>query len=236
MILVAIAFAGQDPLPSHLGNPTAVEIAPGEGIVEAGAVLSVLNLGAHVDGVVGVTPRLALFADAYVAGGISIGLNGGAELGARYAVYQRRGFVVAPWVMAGTGGLRPGSGYVGNLVVEELFGIDGVNAPLLTSPTAMAGLAVEGGTERVRFDATVSVLTWEAEDGFADTLFWSLSRSEVGVSLRTSGVDADRHTFRLGLAGPLPNASWRFAPEDRLLTLEVLVGVPFVGLKVGHAF
>ncbi|MCA9494655.1 MAG: hypothetical protein KC656_02095 [Myxococcales bacterium] len=119
-------------------------------------------------------------------------------------------------------GLAAIGGLAGGADEDGLFGV------------GVLGLAVEGGSERVRVDLSMTGAIWQAED---EPHPWLLPVGEGGVSLLL-GTEA-RHRLRFGLAELAPDASWRY-DADRWFVGAGVTGLPVLAgaerLEVGARF
>lgn len=178
-LLLPLALAAE-PAPVYTadpGYPGAHPVEAGHGQLGLSAGLAAPGLVGHLGGELGLTDRLSLGA---TGGMTSTAADASAHL--RFNVVHRDAVHVG--VFAGYGGL--------------VLGSDGERGH-----GPMAGLAVEAGGERVRFDLTVPVMV--PVDGLEDdddlglrVLGSALMGTKVGVSWRL----APEHQLRVGFQNP----------------------------------
>ncbi|MCB9765538.1 MAG: hypothetical protein H6739_37535 [Alphaproteobacteria bacterium] len=131
------------------------------------------------------------------------GVVGAASVSFRGTVVDKPALHLAPYVMLG--------------------GLTSYSAPagLRGGGLGLLGVAMEGGGERVRVDASLSVLGLAGSPGGGTPLFFApwtaVAFSEGGVSFPI----LEGHRLRLGLLSMLPTVGWMFEHEQ--LTAEVSV-------------
>ncbi len=203
LLFVAPAIA----LPCHSGflHPDAAETPRGEGAVGAGAgVLATPRLGAINDDrldldldpmpVAEVRAGYAITDSLRVDGALGFIRYGEglleplAQAGMRYVVARPAGIGFAP--------------YVDFTMVERNIWL------------ATAGLAVEGGGERIRFDIALSpvgIMDQGSRSGSSDLYLPPLSLlfGELGITWQVT----ERHGLRLGTVSIAPSLTWDWAGE-----------------------
>jgi hypothetical protein len=98
------------------------------------------------------------------------------------------------------------------------------------------GLAMEGGGEVIRWDASVSLLTFGVGGGqaYVGPLYSGLAASEAGLSC----LLGDHNRVRVGMVSALPSVSWKHTRKHWHLDMTVasLLVVNMVQLRTGVRF
>lgn len=142
---------------------------------------------------------------------------GGPIFGARFLAVDTPKFRLAPTlVLAGFGSASSTGGRGSGLMV-------------------MAGLAIEGGWDKVRLDLSTSLLgaTRAVPDFFDGPLLWippnALVFSEAGVSFPIG----EHHALRLGMLSTVPSVRWRY-DADRFYIDAGVASLGVINLAQAH--
>ncbi|MES2639771.1 MAG: hypothetical protein V4850_09820 [Myxococcota bacterium] len=196
--------------------PTAVAQPPGSGQVAIGAVVTggeTPGVAATLRGAVGITDRLA------ISGGLMEPL-GGLLLGLRYNVVQTDTFRFAPFVFGA--------------VDDDLVTLAPVDAAGALG--AGVGVALEGGGETFRFDASLPLVATSVNP-LVNPLHVPLVGSSFGLGVRLGA----RHSLRFGVESLFsPGVTWRYAPDRWYVQgvgmWSLVRGTPKLAAEVGLRF
>ena len=209
-LVLFAAFSDSAVAGSSVWLPDAVAVDTGAGEVFVSSTLGVDEVGLYhagqLGGTVCVTDELAVDVQAILVNAQGVDLGAG-TFAARYNLVQTDAFRLGPWVGAVIAGY--GQAEVGGFI----------------------GLAVEGGSERLRADASIPLwgVTDVSEEGAVrSTEVYAPLVSEAGLSF----YPAPEHRIRVAAVSLLPYLGYQYRAPDGF-TVGGEVGVLPVGLTSG---